>query len=51
MGTFFVAIALIVLISLIVVKLVHDKRAGKSSCGNGCQHCAMHAQCHKAKEK
>lgn len=51
MGTFFVATVLIALVALIIVKLIRDKRAGKSSCGCGCQNCAMHGQCHKVKEK
>lgn len=50
MGTFFVTIIVIALVVLIIAVLVRDKKAGKSSCGNNCRHCAMHGQCHK-KEK
>ena len=32
---------------LIVRSLIRQKKQGKSSCGAGCAHCAMHGQCHK----
>ena len=31
---------------LIIRYLLRQKKAGKSSCGAGCAHCAMHGQCH-----
>ncbi|MBQ5761623.1 MAG: FeoB-associated Cys-rich membrane protein [Clostridia bacterium] len=37
-------------ISLIVVKIISDKRRGKSSCSCGCGGCALKDSCH-AKEK
>ena len=33
----------------IIVKLVRDRRKGKSSCGCNCAHCAMHGSCHSQK--
>ena len=38
---------LIVIVALIVRSLIRQKKQGKSSCGAGCAHCAMHGQCHK----
>lgn len=32
---------------LVVCKLIKDKKNGKSSCGCGCENCAMHDSCHK----
>ena len=46
-----VLIALIVIVALIIVSMVKDKRSGKSTCGHGCQNCAMHGQCHKMADK
>ena len=46
MGTVIVALALVAIIGLIVWSMVKDKKKGKSSCGAGCAHCAMHGQCH-----
>lgn len=41
------ALMLVVVIS-ISHSLIRQKRAGKSSCGCNCAHCAMHGQCHSA---
>lgn len=51
MGTFIVLLILVAIVSLIVVKLIHDKKEGKSSCGCGCQNCAMHEKCHSSCKK
>ena len=42
-----VSAVLIAIVVLIIVKLVRDRRAGKSSCGCNCSTCAMHGRCHK----
>ena len=42
-----VSAVLIAIVVLIIVKLVRDRRAGKSSCGCNCSTCAMHGSCHK----
>lgn len=39
--------ALILVVTLILVKLVKDKKKGRSSCGCGCEHCAMRDACHQ----
>ena len=50
-GTILICMGLIVIVALIVrsliVYLLRQKKAGKSSCGANCAHCAMHGQCHK----
>lgn len=46
-GTILICMGLIVIVALIVRGLIRQKKQGKSSCGAGCAHCAMHGQCHK----
>lgn len=46
LGTILISALLLVVVTAIVIYLVRQKRAGKSSCGAGCAHCAMHGQCH-----
>ena len=46
-ATIIVSLILIAIVALIVVKLVSDKKKGKSSCGGNCAHCAMAGSCHK----
>lgn len=47
LSTIAVALGLCVLVGAIVWYLVRQKKAGKSSCGNHCAHCAMRDKCHK----
>ncbi len=51
MGTFIVALMLVAIVALIVMKLIHDKKEGKSSCRCGCQNCAMNGKCHSSNKK
>ncbi len=46
-GTILISVALAAVLVLIAVKLIKDKRNGKSSCGGNCAHCAMGGSCHK----
>ena len=46
-GTIFVSIALIALVTWIVIRMRKDKRQGKSSCGCSCGCCPMAGACHK----
>ncbi|MBR6513427.1 MAG: FeoB-associated Cys-rich membrane protein [Clostridia bacterium] len=39
--------ALVLMVALIVVKLIKDKKSGKGGCGCGCGECAMKEFCHK----
>ena len=50
-GSIIILAILIVIVALIIVKLVRDKKAGKSSCGGNCGHCAMSRECHKVDKK
>ena len=47
LGTILISLVLLVIVSLIVVYLLRQNKAGKSSCGANCAHCAMHGQCHE----
>ena len=47
LGTILISLVLAVIVTLIVVYLLQQKKAGKSSCGANCAHCAMHGQCHE----
>lgn len=47
LGTIVVALILVALITLVLVKYFKDKKAGKSSCGGGCQGCPNSEFCHK----
>ena len=47
LGTILISLVLAVIVTLIVVYLLRQKKAGKSSCGAKCAHCAMHGQCHE----
>ena len=46
MGTVLVLAVLLAVVGLIIRGMVKDRRQGKSSCGAGCAHCAMHGECH-----
>ena len=46
-GTMIVLAAVTVIVAAIVVKMVRDRRRGKSSCGCGCESCALRGECHK----
>lgn len=47
LGTILLAVGVAALLGLIVWRMIVNKKAGKSSCGCGCQSCAMKDQCHK----
>ncbi len=49
MGTYIVAGIILAVVILIIVKLVKDKKQGKTSCGCGCSNCPGSSICHKAK--
>ncbi len=52
MSTIIILIILAVIVYFIIKKLINDKKAGKSSCGNNCAHCAMAGKCHpQSKDK
>ena len=51
LGTIVIAAVLLAIVVLIVLRLMKNKKAGKSSCGCNCAHCALHGTCHKAAKK
>ena len=50
-ATCLVIAAIAVLVALIIIKMIKDRRAGKSTCGCGCASCPMSGSCNKAGEK
>lgn len=51
LGTIVISAVLLAIVVLIVLRLMKNKKAGKSSCGCNCAHCAMHGTCHSAAKK
>ncbi|MBQ7335859.1 MAG: FeoB-associated Cys-rich membrane protein [Clostridia bacterium] len=47
--TVLICIGLIAVVTLIIVSMIRDKKAGKSSCGNSCASCPMGGKCHEKK--
>ena len=47
LGTIAVSLILMCIVAAVVVSIIRDKKHGRSSCGCGCEHCAMHGKCHK----
>lgn len=45
-GTIVVLAVLILVVALIIRGQIREKKAGRSSCGSGCSHCAMAGKCH-----
>ncbi len=37
----------IAVLVFVIVKMIKDRKAGKTSCGCGCENCALHGKCHK----
>ena len=48
-GTILITAALVLITAAIIYKTVKDKKKGRSSCGCGCEHCAMKDACNKGK--
>lgn len=49
-GTAVVAALLAALVICVVVKLIRDRKKGKSSCGCGCANCPSAGLCHGQKQ-
>ena len=47
MSTIVVCIVLIAVVTAIIVRMIKNKKQGKSSCGCGCQNCAARSSCHR----
>lgn len=50
-GTIIICLVLILIVALIIVKLIKDKKKGKTTCGNNCAHCAMAGSCYQHTEE
>ncbi len=48
LGTIAVGASVLCLVALLVLKLVKDKKAGKSGCSCGCSSCPMSGKCPSA---
>ena len=49
-STIVIGLVLAAIVAAIILKLVRDKKAGRSSCGCGCSACAMSESCHKSQD-
>ena len=45
-GTIIAALAVAGIVAASVITMIRNKKKGKSSCGCGCEGCAMKSQCH-----
>lgn len=46
LATIVISGILLAIVVLIIYTMIRNKKSGKSTCGHGCQNCAMHGQCH-----
>lgn len=46
LGNIAVTAILAAAVILLIVKMIKDKKSGKSSCGCGCKSCAMKGKCY-----
>lgn len=44
-GTVAVLAVLTVIVAAVLISVIKDKKAGRTSCGGNCAHCAMHCNC------
>ena len=51
LGTIGISILLVILVVDIIIKMINDKKQGKSSCGGNCAHCNMCAACRQKAEQ
>lgn len=51
LGTIVVGLLLAAVVTAITIRLKKNKKAGKNSCGCGCQSCAMAGACHSGNAK
>ena len=50
LGTILVAAVILLIVAAVICKMLKDKKNGRSSCGCGCENCAMSGTCHKPKK-
>ena len=51
LATIIITLVLVAIVTAIIIGMRKDKKAGKSSCGGNCAHCAMAEKCHQPDEK
>lgn len=49
-ATIIVCAVLIAIVALIIVRLIRNKKQGKTSCGCGCSNCPSAGICHQSKK-
>lgn len=49
-ATIIVCAVLITIVALIIVRLIRNKKQGKTSCGCGCANCPSAGICHQSKK-
>lgn len=47
MATIVISIVLALIVAGIIYRMIKNKKAGKMSCGCGCEGCALADKCHK----
>lgn len=48
-STIIIAAVILAAAGLIIASMIRNKKKGKSSCGCGCENCAMRGSCHDTK--
>lgn len=51
LATIVISLILLAAVVLIVVRMMKNRKQGKSSCGCGCSNCPMSASCHGRDDK
>ncbi len=46
LGTIVVLLILVAVVSLVIIKMIKDKKSGKKSCNCGCGGCPLKDSCH-----
>ena len=44
-GTILITLFIAIIVTLIILSMIRDKKQGRSSCGGNCAHCNMCASC------
>lgn len=47
LGTIIISLILAGIVAMTIMRLVKDKKQGKSSCGGNCAHCGSCSACHQ----
>lgn len=48
-STIIIGIVLAAIVGMVIVKMIRDKKKGKSSCGGSCAGCPSNCDCHQKK--